>query len=79
MRQTLFTLTFRIVFPFLALMPMHTSAQETGPRLKDIDKRPGYQEPLEKPHPMWAIEQARPDCFDPQTRATGNPPTACTS
>jgi len=35
----------------------------------DIAKRPGYQQPLERVHPMWTLEQARPDDFHPQAGA----------
>lgn len=34
-----------------------------------IAKRPGYQQPLEKVHPMWTLEQARPQGFEPQVGA----------
>jgi len=40
-----------------------TLAQEERP---DIEKRPGYQMPLDAVHPGWTVEQARPDDFKPQ-------------
>ncbi|MFN3166700.1 MAG: hypothetical protein ACE37H_06510 [Phycisphaeraceae bacterium] len=35
----------------------------------EIEKRPGYQMPLEKVHPGWTLEQARPEGFEPQCGA----------
>lgn len=45
------------------------SQPATAAEREDIEKRPGYQMPLEKAHPAWAYEQARPADFDPQTGA----------
>lgn len=36
---------------------------------RDLEHRPGYQMPLEATHPGYALEQARPDGFEPQTGA----------
>lgn len=54
----------------IALIVLPTAAQQ-APRstLKDFDKRPGYQMPLDKAHPMWSVEQARPVDFEPQAGA----------
>lgn len=55
----------------LFLPGKRTHAQGTGP---DIAKRPGYQQPLGKAHPMWAVEQARPNDFQPQAGAVAFSP-----
>ena len=52
----------------LALLITFT-AHADQPGRNDIEKRPGYQMPLNKAHPMWSVEQARPDDFQPQTGA----------
>lgn len=69
MRRTLHLFTLQAVLTLLALTAIPSIAQQTASTRQDIDKRPGYQMPLDKAHPMWAVEQARPDDFLPQTGA----------
>ena len=38
-------------------------------RTNDIEKRPGYQKPLDAVHPSYTVEKLRPEGFEPQVGA----------
>ena len=52
---------------FTTLVPQDASAQDA--ERKEIERRPGYQMPLEKAHPSWTVERAHPEGFKSQTGA----------
>ena len=60
----------RSILRFAPLLGLSLLALACQPAFAgEIEKRPGYQMPLEKVHPAWTIEQARPDDFKPQCGA----------
>ncbi|MGB0766828.1 MAG: DUF7133 domain-containing protein [Phycisphaeraceae bacterium] len=69
MRLTNTHLVLFAVFTLFLIATKPTFAQAADVNRNDLDKRPGYQMPLGKAHPMWAVEQARPDDFQPQCGA----------
>ena len=66
MKKTLLTAAL-LGLTLAGLTPTPAAAQD-GDR-PEIEKRPGYQMPLEKAHPMWSVEQAHPKDFLSQTGA----------
>ena len=57
--------TIRVAALLLFLASCPALAQDKVER-KEIEKRPGYQQPLEAIHPGYQIEQARPKEFKPR-------------
>jgi len=55
---------------FLALILIASPVlAQQGKRTNDIEKRPGYQKPLDAVHPGWVVESVRPKGFEPQVGA----------
>lgn len=70
MQETFISFVKRLICIWLlGTIPLHAAVQASEPKREDIDKRPGYQMPLDRLHPMWSVEQARPDNFTPQAGA----------